>query len=141
MKVTGRLHLALYFLSIFQSTVAVLRNCTIDDTYGDPVTGRLPEYSPPDKFARGHECPSCGVQPDKTRAYNRTWHDATATAPDDIRTITLRFNGTLRVMCTCVAISITNLTQCNRLSNIYILHRPELDSKRHHYIHERCLRH
>jgi hypothetical protein len=110
MKVISRLHLALCFLSILHSTVAVLRNRTIDDTYGDPATGRMPKYSPPDKFARGHECPNCGVQPDKTRAHDRTWHDATATAPDDIRNITIQFNGTLRVMYTCVTIRITDLT-------------------------------
>jgi hypothetical protein len=65
---------------------------TIDDFYGDSETGRKPDYQPPDKWSYGPDCPGCFVQPDKSRAFRNSWHDATVSV-NDRRNITLTFTG------------------------------------------------
>ena len=53
-------------------------NVTIDDQYGDAVTGAVPEYLPAaSDWSQGATCSSCLVQPWPPSAYNGTWHDST----------------------------------------------------------------
>ncbi|KAI0717145.1 hypothetical protein C8Q76DRAFT_571098, partial [Earliella scabrosa] len=74
-------------------------NRTIDDEYGDSVTGERPRYDPPDRnWAQGQTCQPCTVHLDPSQVFNGTWHDATAQPAriDDPnpRTITMSFKGT-----------------------------------------------
>ncbi|TBU26827.1 hypothetical protein BD311DRAFT_416267 [Dichomitus squalens] len=65
---------------------------TIDDQDGDSVTGLIPSYS--GAWNLGPQCTGCRVQPDPSQAFSGTWHDATAHAGEEIRTMTAQFNGT-----------------------------------------------
>jgi len=71
-------------------------NITIDDTYGDPVTGAQFTYSPADEWTAGQTCTSCTARPDPSEAYNGTWHD-TSFFPSEETTPTnasISFKGT-----------------------------------------------
>lgn len=74
---------------------AVLINRTIDDEYGDPITGIMPVYNPPDAWAQGAKCPGCGAQPSPNLAFNGTWHDSTyfASVGGPAHSIAISFNG------------------------------------------------
>jgi len=50
-------------------------NITIDDTYGDPVTGAQFTYA--GGWNVGPTCTSCTARPDPSQVYNGTWHDGT----------------------------------------------------------------
>lgn len=72
---------------------AAATNRTIDDEYGDEVTGQKLVYSPAQGWTQGSKCTDCLYHP--TTAYNGTWHDATQHPDDpDVRTITVNFTGT-----------------------------------------------
>ena len=69
----------------------------IDDTYGDLLTGALPQYRPAATWARGEACAAggCLVDPDPKLVGNGTWHEAVGTADNSPpRTIDLSFTGT-----------------------------------------------
>lgn len=68
-------------------------NRTIDDNYGDSVTGVKPTYS--DSWNYGPDCTVCLVQPVVSETFDKSWHDVTA-SPDDTaaRNVTLTFTGT-----------------------------------------------
>ncbi|KAH9930967.1 uncharacterized protein B0H18DRAFT_872741 [Fomitopsis serialis] len=51
---------------------------TIDDTYGDSVTGATPVYSNEDCWNEGPGCSACTFQPNTSEAHNGTWHDTTS---------------------------------------------------------------
>ena len=58
----------------------VLVNRTIDDFYGDSVTGALPVYSPSDGWTSGNTCVGCRFNSsiaDVNKTFDKTWHDAT----------------------------------------------------------------
>ncbi|EMD35148.1 hypothetical protein CERSUDRAFT_116622 [Gelatoporia subvermispora B] len=57
----------------FSSALSALHNVTIDDYYGDPVTGEQFSYS--DSWVVGPQCNECLVAPDPSQLYNGTWHD------------------------------------------------------------------
>jgi hypothetical protein len=65
---------------------------TIDDQKGDSVTGVLPVYQPTDGWKFGPTCIACFVKLDASKAFDQSWHDATAAA-GDVRNITLSFTG------------------------------------------------
>lgn len=74
-------------------------NVTIDDTYGDPVTGTKFTYSDVE-WKPGQNCSGCLAQPDPKQARNGTWHDATFNAqpgyvpePNVPLNATVTFNG------------------------------------------------
>ncbi|KAI0640166.1 hypothetical protein C8Q77DRAFT_114749 [Trametes polyzona] len=84
---------------------AILVNRTIDDTYGDSVTGLGPSYSPPGSWALGPECVGCavhaaqspsvvgrGAEVDLAHTFLGTWHDCTSTL-DVEHNITITFVG------------------------------------------------
>lgn len=59
----------------FPFAFAALQNITIDDTYGDPVTGAQFSYSPANQWSAQPGCSDCEAQPNANDAYNHTWHD------------------------------------------------------------------
>lgn len=85
--------LFLFYQSL--SASATLTNRTIDDEYGDEVTGLVPGYSPAAAWKQGSTCTSCYIHADTNQAYRGTWHDSTHTPGDaEPRIISLSFNGT-----------------------------------------------
>lgn len=72
---------------------AILVNRTIDDQFGDPITGTYPTYSPAEDWQPGANCSDCSVRPDVTRAFDGTWHDSTYYPGDSPRTVTVTFTG------------------------------------------------
>ena len=77
-----RLLLLLWAVSaLYTSTFARTELRTIDDTYGDSLTGAKPDYSSGgnDCWFQGPGCTECVLQPDPSKAYNGTWHDTTST--------------------------------------------------------------
>ena len=71
-------------------------NVTVDDEWGDPLTGEQIAYN--NSWVQGTSC-SCWARPVASRTYNGTWHDGTyATWPGDpdsgkIQTATFNFTG------------------------------------------------
>ncbi|KAH9930961.1 uncharacterized protein B0H18DRAFT_872467 [Fomitopsis serialis] len=67
---------------------------TIDDTYGDSVTGVLPTYGA--NWNAGQTCSGCAVQPSPSGTYRGTWHDTTSDNPNSTtgHAVTLEFTGT-----------------------------------------------
>ena len=85
--------LSLLFLSLSASQLlpqasAALVNVTVDDTYGDPFTGNPIIYQPQGAWQPGQSCSTCTAHPDKSLAFNGTWHDSTfndASLPDAVQ--------------------------------------------------------
>ncbi|KAH9926222.1 uncharacterized protein B0H18DRAFT_876542 [Fomitopsis serialis] len=73
---------------------ATSTNRTIDDYYGDSVTGLLPVYS--DNWNYGPTCSVCEAQPAANLTFDASWHDANSNSPSNstVHTITLSFTGT-----------------------------------------------
>ncbi|KZT68205.1 hypothetical protein DAEQUDRAFT_712398 [Daedalea quercina L-15889] len=83
---------ALLLLIVCRLTLAAVTNRTIDDEYGDSVTGRRPIYDGPWNY--GPACPGCFVQPSPKDVFMSSWHDTTTSLQNDHQTISLLFNGT-----------------------------------------------
>ncbi|KZT64252.1 hypothetical protein DAEQUDRAFT_760036 [Daedalea quercina L-15889] len=74
--------------------MAEATNRTIDDEYGDVVTGAKPTYSD-SSWNYGPECPGCYVQPVAGETFDQSWHDTTASPTDPApRNVTISFTGT-----------------------------------------------
>lgn len=69
-----RVALVLFLAS--STTRAALVNRTIDDTFGDSVTGQRPVYLPTSPWA-GSNCTTCAIVPNKALAFDGTWTAAT----------------------------------------------------------------
>ena len=69
------LDLLILFL-VLPATRAALVNYTIDDTFGDSVTGAKPVYLPASPWA-GPGCTTCEIVPIKALAFDGTWTAAT----------------------------------------------------------------
>ena len=68
-------------------------NRTIDDTYGDSVTGYQVVYST-DNWNVGQTCTDCFIHPNANLAYAGTWHDTSSSnISTTIRQATLQFTG------------------------------------------------
>ncbi|KZT06159.1 uncharacterized protein LAESUDRAFT_200320 [Laetiporus sulphureus 93-53] len=67
-------------------------NRTIDDEYGDSVTGLIPLYQ--GNWNYGPRCSECCIHPDTLLVFDRTWHDTTTQTTDPVANFTLTFNGT-----------------------------------------------
>ncbi|KZT74171.1 hypothetical protein DAEQUDRAFT_761607 [Daedalea quercina L-15889] len=90
LRARGILFVAL-LLSAF--VLAAATNRTIDDTYGDSVTGALPSYS--ESWNIGQECTGCRVQPSPSDVFRGSWHDTTSDNPNTTtHSVTLSFQGT-----------------------------------------------
>lgn len=75
---------------------ATLVNRTIDDFFGDSITGAVPTYLPDSKWAQGNICSSCNINSkivDVDRVHNGTWHDSTYYPTHSPSTITTSFTG------------------------------------------------
>ncbi|KAH9842356.1 uncharacterized protein C8Q71DRAFT_699030 [Rhodofomes roseus] len=95
---------------------------TIDDTYGDSVTGATPTYSNAACWNEGPSCSICVSQPDPAQAHNGTWHDTQSNVCSNAlsndttdHTVMFTFTGTtLTVYCILVAqgpvTKVTNVT-------------------------------
>ncbi|KAJ7625525.1 hypothetical protein FB45DRAFT_67865 [Roridomyces roridus] len=79
------------FALLWPCCVAVVTNRTIDDTYGDLVTGAMPFYAPASAWNPSN-CTGCFVQPDPSQLLNGTRHDSTARGATS--SVTLQFSGT-----------------------------------------------
>ncbi|KAJ7232175.1 hypothetical protein B0H12DRAFT_202723 [Mycena haematopus] len=79
-----------------QTCISTVSNRTIDDFYGDPVTGAVPSYEPSGVWNAvvNSNCTICFVRPDATQAFDNTWHDATLHDESDPPSVTLQFTGT-----------------------------------------------
>ena len=91
--------LALAFLSILVALtfVGASTNITIDDQFGDELTGQLVYYVPVNSgWQQGSQCPTCSLQPDPHLAYKGTWHDSKVGVSSDAPgpySFTLMFAG------------------------------------------------
>ncbi|KAJ7221603.1 hypothetical protein GGX14DRAFT_670431 [Mycena pura] len=75
-------------------------NRTIDDQFGDSVSGVLPVYTPLSVWNLGTSCPDCEVHPDPALAFNHTWHDSSQFPGGAPVSLTLQFVGTaISVFC------------------------------------------
>ncbi|KAJ7749562.1 hypothetical protein DFH07DRAFT_555138 [Mycena maculata] len=72
----------------------VFLNRTIDDEFGDSVSGALPTYRPDYYWNVGTSCTICEVHPDPTLAFNHTWHDTSQLPGHAPVSVTLDFVGT-----------------------------------------------
>ncbi|KAI0652612.1 hypothetical protein C8Q79DRAFT_938586 [Trametes meyenii] len=74
-----------------------LVNRTIDDAWGDSITGASPVYFPDGGFAQGSVCRTCNISPklvDISKVFDGTWHDTTHHSGDATQVITATFTGT-----------------------------------------------
>ena len=76
-------------------------NRTIDDSYGDLITGFIPKYSPRDQWSQGTPDNNCcldgTVRPDNlSQLHNGTWHQTQlfSNISDTVPTVTIQFTGT-----------------------------------------------
>ncbi|KAJ7191770.1 hypothetical protein GGX14DRAFT_528638 [Mycena pura] len=82
-----------YFLTHFSRCFAAISNRTIDDTYGDAITGFIPIYTSAN-WNVGQNCSRCFVRPDPHQAFDSSWHDITYYVGDEPPSVTLEFTGT-----------------------------------------------
>ena len=69
-------------------------NRTIDDTFGDSETQRLPLYLPSTSGVwKGASCSGCAINPDVDKAFKSTYQAATYAPNSGKISITLTFNG------------------------------------------------
>jgi hypothetical protein len=64
-----------YVLLIFNhvgSAAALAINRTIDDQFGDSVTGAVPIYSPGNVWTQGNVCTGCVAQPDYEQTFDHS---------------------------------------------------------------------
>ena len=76
---------------------AILVNRTIDDKNGDEITHTPPAYSPAEGWSQGDTCTGCHVNStiaNVSRAFDKTWHDATYHPGQPERVISMSFTGT-----------------------------------------------
>ncbi|EPQ52293.1 hypothetical protein GLOTRDRAFT_132411 [Gloeophyllum trabeum ATCC 11539] len=110
MKTSTRVLLAIYALCNLSGTLSALVNTTIDDTYGDPLTGAQVSYAPESAWnaeGPGTTCAGCTAHPAQASMYDLTWHDGTfsVTPGSDndtgsILSLSVPFNGSvLYVFC------------------------------------------
>ncbi|KAG9224295.1 hypothetical protein CCMSSC00406_0004794 [Pleurotus cornucopiae] len=79
---------------------AVLINTTIDDTLGDPTTGRFIAYHPVSAWNDGANCDRCNAHPDTNFLYMRTWKDSTYDPKLEVPSASVSFTGTaVYVLC------------------------------------------
>ena len=58
-----------YTLQFFEHVRALATNATIDDQYGDSLTGVLPSYYP-NAWNQGNQCAGCFAKPSPVRAFD-----------------------------------------------------------------------
>ncbi|PIL37474.1 hypothetical protein GSI_01168 [Ganoderma sinense ZZ0214-1] len=109
-------------LSLFAASVnSTPLNVTIDDEFGDEITGLLPIYSPAEEWEQGLTCISCNVNVfdvalGMSQIYQATWHEATHQAGGGQTTITVSFTGSAVYVYHIVANSIPDVITSTQLS-------------------------
>lgn len=84
------------FYTTSSAHASLSRNITIDDHYGDAVTGVSPVYcsDTDSRWNFGPACSSCALKPDADKLFMGTWHDCTAKSSDHAtQNVTLTFTG------------------------------------------------
>lgn len=71
---------------------AKIINRTIDDYYGDSVTGLQPVYDQ-GEWNYGPTCSKCTARPEPADTFMSSWHDSTTSPANDIISVTLNFTG------------------------------------------------
>ncbi|KAJ7684402.1 hypothetical protein DFH06DRAFT_1027286 [Mycena polygramma] len=96
----------------------VFSNRTIDDEFGDSVTGVLPSYSP--FWKQGASCGgNCSLHPDPALAFNHTWHDSSQFPASQAESVSLDFVGTaVWVFCIVPPLLPNNITRYNLSFNL-----------------------
>ncbi|KAM6500180.1 hypothetical protein JOM56_003194 [Amanita muscaria] len=88
---------AFYQTLLFLFTIPVCRgvlvNRTIDSNLGDPATGFVPIYQPPQNFWVPQLCSECFIRPNPLDAFDGTWNSATYIPGQENVNVTLRFTG------------------------------------------------
>ncbi|KAH8104029.1 hypothetical protein BXZ70DRAFT_1062554 [Cristinia sonorae] len=81
-------------LLLATTVTGLLVNRTIDDQYGDEVTGQQVAYS--GMWNQGNDCTWCAYHPNASLAHNGTWHDGlyVPSHDDPLLTFSFSFNGT-----------------------------------------------
>ena len=82
----------LSYLLLRQLQLAAATTVTIDDEYGDSLTGALPVYGGPWQF--GPSCSGCLLHPSPADTFRSGWHDTTTSAQYAQQSVTLTFKGT-----------------------------------------------
>lgn len=85
----------------FPCADAEIVNQTIDDSFGDLVTGAKVLYFPSTRqgnnlnvfWSNEDQCAGCAIVPDKTQAFNNTWTSATYVASIGQMSATMSFDG------------------------------------------------
>ncbi|KAJ7144948.1 hypothetical protein C8R43DRAFT_891036, partial [Mycena crocata] len=72
----------------------VFVNRTIDDQFGDSISGVRPTYSPASSWSPNSSCNGCLLHPDPALAFNHTWHDSSQFPGTSPVSLTLEFVGT-----------------------------------------------
>lgn len=77
-----------------EGSVAAVSNRTIDDEFGDEVTGLKPVFLPNlFKIWQGEECSGCPIHLDKTKPFKQTYNAATYKPELGALSIGLDFKG------------------------------------------------
>ncbi len=108
----------------FTSVNSHLVNVTVDDQFGDPVTGLVPEYSPKNGSwnigSPTENCPpACNIGPsmfDLTQIYDKTWLDGTYWPSDGPATITVHCTGSALYVYNILANSVPGTTTFSDIS-------------------------
>ncbi|KAJ7491078.1 hypothetical protein FB451DRAFT_630759 [Mycena latifolia] len=69
-------------------------NRTIDDEFGDSVSGVQPTYRPASFWSLDSSCDGCVLHADPKLAFNHTWHDSSQLPGTAPVSLTLDFVGT-----------------------------------------------
>ena len=95
MRVCGQ-HFCIILSCLHALVLAETVNRTIDDYFGDSVTGRKVDYS--GYWNVGQTCFGCAIHPDANQAYAGTWHDVTSNYPNTSIAdyVTIQFNGAFK---------------------------------------------
>ncbi|TFY53523.1 hypothetical protein EVJ58_g9407 [Rhodofomes roseus] len=92
-SMTTILPAAIALLLTLGFSLAASVNRTIDDYYGDSVTGVKPIYT--DGWAYGPNCSTCTITPFLSDLFDRSWHEVTALLNDPYpENVTITFEGT-----------------------------------------------
>lgn len=80
----------------YWSASATVLNVTIDDTYGDTLTGGSMHYSPENAWKANLNCTGCKAQPDPLFALGGTWHESAIPQSGSavVPTVVVEFEGT-----------------------------------------------
>ncbi|EIW65018.1 uncharacterized protein TRAVEDRAFT_42416 [Trametes versicolor FP-101664 SS1] len=79
----------------YWSASATVLNVTIDDTYGDTLTGGSMHYSPENAWKANLNCTGCKAQPDPLSALGGTWHESAIPQSGSavVPTVVVEFEG------------------------------------------------